>query len=52
MKFRSLLNGIVIGFFTIDDYMLYSKNASALNKRIATMVIERLKSQIQLFDLG
>ena len=51
MKFRSLLNGIVIGFFTIDDYMLYSKNASALSKRIATMVIERLKSQIQLFDL-
>ena len=52
MKFRSLLIGIVVGLFTIDDYILYSQNASALNKRIATMLIERLKSQIQLFDLG
>ena len=52
MKFRSLLIGIVMGLFTIDDYILYSQNASALNKRIATMLIERLKSQIQLFDLG
>jgi len=52
MKFRSLLIGIVVGLFTIDDYILYSQNASALNKRIATMLIERMKSQIQLFDLG
>ena len=52
MKFRSLLIGIVMGLFTIDDYILYSQNASALNKRIATMLIERLKSQIQLFDVG
>ena len=51
MKFRNLLNGIVIGLFTTDEYLMYSNNASALNKRIANMVIERLKSQIQLFDL-
>jgi hypothetical protein len=52
MKFRSLLNGIVLGIFTTDDYILYSQNASALNKRIVTMVIERLKSQILLFDMS
>ncbi|CAN1495793.1 hypothetical protein MCEGE10_00346 [Flavobacteriaceae bacterium] len=49
MKFRNLLNGIIIGLFTTDEFILYSQNTSALNKRIATMVIERLKSQIQLF---
>lgn len=51
MKFRSLLNGIVIGLFTTDEYLMYANNSSNLNKRIMTMLIERLKSQIQLFDL-
>jgi hypothetical protein len=48
MKFRSLLNGIVIGLFTTDEYVMYSNNSSNLNKRIMTMLIERLKSQLQL----
>ncbi len=50
MKFRSLLNGIVIGLFTTDEYLLYSQNVNALNKRIITMLVERIKSQLQLFD--
>ena len=49
-KFRNLLIGITIGFLKIEEYKLYSKNASALNKRIITMLIERLKSQVQLLD--
>ena len=49
-KFRNLLIGITIGIFKIEEYSLYSKNASALNKRIITMLIERLKSQVQLLD--
>jgi hypothetical protein len=46
MKFRSLLIGMVIGIFTTDEYLMYSNNASALNKRIINMILERLKSQI------
>lgn len=49
IKFRKLLNGIVIGLFTEDEYHLYSQNASNLNKRIMAMLIERLKNQLQLF---
>jgi len=49
-KFRNLLIGITIGFLKIEEYKLYSKNSSALNKRIITMLIERLKSQVQLLD--
>ena len=49
MKFRNLLIGIVIGLFTIDEYLLYSNNSTNLNKRIITMLIERIKSQLQLF---
>ena len=49
-KFRNLLIGTTIGLLQIEEYKLYSKNASALNKRIITMLIERLKSQVQLID--
>jgi len=47
-KFRNLLIGIVIGLFSIDEYLLYVKNTSSLNKRIITMLIERYKNQLQL----
>lgn len=49
VKFRNSVKGIVIGFFTIDEYKQYVEDSSLLNKRMMTMMIERLKSQIQLF---
>ncbi len=52
MKFRNSLKGIVIGQFTLDEYDIYNKSSSALNKRMMNMVIERLKDQIQLFEDG
>jgi len=51
IKFRNSLKGIVIGLFTIDEYDRYIKNSSDLNKRMMTMLIERLKNQVQLFEL-
>lgn len=50
IKFRNALKGMVIALFTVDEYNLYIKNSSSLNKRMMTMLIERLKSQIQLFE--
>lgn len=50
MKFQNSLRGMIIGHFTIEEYLMYSSNASALNKRIANLIRERLISQIQLFD--
>jgi hypothetical protein len=49
INFQNILKGISIGLFTIDEYLIYSKNSSNLNKRLMSMLIERLKSQIQLF---
>lgn len=51
IKFRNSLKGIVIGLFTIDEYDRYIKNSSDLNKRMMAMLIERLKNQVQLFEL-
>ena len=51
IKFRNSLKGIVIGLFTIEEYSRYTLNSSSLNKRMMTMLIERLRSQVQLFEL-
>ena len=50
IKYRNALKGMIIGLFTIDEYSTYIKNSSNLNKRMMGMLIERLKSQAQLFD--
>jgi hypothetical protein len=49
IKFRNALKGMIIGLFTTDEYAQYIKNSSSLNKRMMSMLIERLKSQVQLF---
>lgn len=51
IKFRNSLKGMVIALFTIAEYDQYIKNSSQLNKRMMNMLIERLKSQVQLFEL-
>ena len=50
MKFRNSLKGMIIGQFTVQEYLVYIKNSSALNKRMMNIVKERLVSQVQLFE--
>ena len=50
-KFRNLLKGVVIGQFTTLEYAEYINNATALNKRIINLIVQRLQSNIQLFDI-
>ena len=49
IKFRNALKGMIIGQFTVEEYELYIQNSSALNKRMMTIVKERLIQSIQLF---
>lgn len=51
IKFRNSLKGMVIGLFTVEEYATYIKNSSSLNKRMMGMLIERLKNQVQLFEV-
>jgi len=51
IKFRNSLKGIVMALFTIEEYDTYIQNSSNLNKRMMNLVIERLKSQVQLFEV-
>ena len=50
VKFRNALKGMIIGQFSVEEYALYQKNASKLNKRMMQMLIQRYHSQIQLFE--
>jgi hypothetical protein len=50
IKFRNSLKGMVIGMFTVQEYANYIQNSSNLNKRMMNMLIERLKSQVLLFE--
>jgi hypothetical protein len=51
-KLREILKGIIIGLFTSNEYSLYATNSSNFNKRIISMLIERLQSQIQLLEIN
>ncbi|OXA88371.1 glyoxalase [Flavobacterium hercynium] len=51
IKFRNSLKGIIMALFTIEEYETYIQNSSSLNKRMMNLLIERLKSQVQLFEL-
>jgi hypothetical protein len=48
MKFRNSLKGMVIGMFTVEEYLIYMQNSSALNKRMMNIVKERLIDNIQV----
>ncbi|MFD2561120.1 glyoxalase [Aquimarina rubra] len=50
MKFRNSLKGMIIGQFTVDEYLTYVQNSSSLNKRMMNIVRERLHSNIQLLE--
>ena len=50
IKFRNSLKGTIIAFFTLDEYAEYIQISSNLNKRMMNMLIERLKSQLQLIE--
>ncbi|GAL77715.1 hypothetical protein JCM19274_5428 [Algibacter lectus] len=40
MKFRNSLKGMIIGVFTVEEYLIYTENSSALNKRMMNIVKE------------
>lgn len=50
IKFRNSLKGIILGQFTVDEYLDYIKNSSALNKRMMNLVIKRIQDQVQLLE--
>lgn len=50
IKLRNSVKGIIIGLFTIEEYLLYIENSSALNKRMMNIVKKQVIDNIQIFD--
>ena len=50
IKLQNIFKGMIIGLFTTDEYAVYLNNSSGLNKRMMSMLMERLKSQVQLLS--
>jgi hypothetical protein len=50
IKFRNSLKGMIIALFTLDEYAEYIRISSNLNKRMMNMLVERLKSQLQVIE--
>lgn len=50
IKFRNFLKGLIVGYFTLEEYHQYVKSSDNLNKRLMVLLIERIKSQMQLLD--
>lgn len=49
LAFRNTLIGIITGFFTINEYISYSKDTSVINRRMLSIIKTRLIDSIQLF---
>lgn len=43
--------GIIIGMFTKEEFTFYTTNKQEINKRITSMLIERLSSQLEKINL-
>jgi hypothetical protein len=51
-KLRHSLKDLIIGLFTVEDYAIYLKTPSPLNKRILGIIKERLISHIQFLSVA
>lgn len=51
-KFRNALKGMITGQFTLEEYLNYIKNFSFLNKLMMHLLLDRLKDQVQLFEVS
>ena len=50
-NFKNKTLGIVIGDFSVEEFLFYEKASSEFNKRIIQIVIQRFQSNTSLIDV-
>lgn len=50
IKYRNALKGMVMAWFTLEEFERYIQNSSNLNKRMMNLLIEDLKDNVQLLE--
>ncbi len=46
LSFRHFLVGMVVGKMSLDDFNIYQKSETEFNKRMVSMLIKRIASQL------
>tara|TARA_Y100000996_G_C22292693_1_gene548792 strand:- start:195 stop:590 length:396 start_codon:yes stop_codon:yes gene_type:complete len=49
-KFKAFIKGLVIGYFTMDEFKFYLLRTNNINKRLYSLLSSRLKDQIKQLD--
>jgi len=47
---KNKLLGVILGMFTMEELAIYSAQTSLYNKRIMSLLVERIRSQITLLQ--
>lgn len=47
VRLKNIFLGIVLGHFTVEELTFYQKHESEINRRITSLLIQRLQSQIE-----
>lgn len=47
IQFKQFYLGLIVGLFSLTEFQFYTQNKKEINKRIISMLIERLCSQIE-----
>ncbi len=50
-KMRNDLKGLVMGWFTLEEYLIYSKNESEYNKRMMSILKQRVLDSIDELEV-
>lgn len=50
INFKNQILGIVIGHFSVDEFLIYADKSSEFNKRIIQMIIQRLQSNTSIIN--
>ena len=51
INFKSLILGIIVGHFSMDEYFSYAQNLSEYNKRVTQIIIQRLQDSMSEFKI-
>lgn len=47
IQFKQFYLGLIVGYFSVEEFRHYSANKKEINKRIIAMLIERICSQLE-----
>lgn len=50
IKYRNALKGMIMAWFTQEEFDRYIQNSSNLNKRMMNLLVESLKDNVQLLE--